>query len=103
MIFLTRPLFGTRKEIGVLIMQTGAIWNLGYWLKINHDIALLCRFVDRDAFARFAGIGIGCQRFQASQVLNIQVGPDHTFDPQSNSGEPVESELNESDSDMEDN
>jgi len=36
------------------------------------------RFVDRDAFARFAGIGIGCQRLQASQVLNIQIGPDHT-------------------------
>lgn len=37
------------------------------------------RFVDRDAFARFAGIGIGCQRLQASQVLNIQIGPDHTI------------------------
>ena len=36
------------------------------------------RFVDRDAFARFAGIGIGCQRLQASQVLDIQIGPDYT-------------------------
>ena len=35
------------------------------------------RFVDRDAFARFAGIGIGCQRHQAVQVLNIHVGPDY--------------------------
>jgi len=35
------------------------------------------RFVDRDAFARFAGIGIGCQRLQASQVLDIQIGKDH--------------------------
>lgn len=35
------------------------------------------RLVDRDAFARFAGIGIGCQQFQASQVLNIQVGPNY--------------------------
>jgi len=35
------------------------------------------RFVDRDAFARFAGIGVGCQHFQATQVLEIQVGPDH--------------------------
>lgn len=33
-------------------------------------------FVDWDAFARFAGIGIGCQRFQAPRALNIQVGPD---------------------------
>lgn len=39
------------------------------------------RFVDRDAFARFAGIGIGCQRFQATQILDIKVGPDHTADP----------------------
>lgn len=39
------------------------------------------RFVDRDAFARFAGIGIGCQRFQASQPLDIQVGPDHVVSP----------------------
>lgn len=37
------------------------------------------RFVDRDAFARFAGIGIGCQRLQASRVLDIQSGPDHTI------------------------
>jgi hypothetical protein len=29
------------------------------------------RFVDRDAFARFAGIGIGCQRFQALRPLDI--------------------------------
>jgi len=36
------------------------------------------RFVNRDVFARFAGIGIGCQRLQASQVLNIQIGKDHT-------------------------
>jgi hypothetical protein len=39
------------------------------------------RFVDRDAFARFAGIGIGCQRFQALQPLNIQVGPDYVASP----------------------
>ena len=32
--------------------------------------------MDRDAFARFAGIGIGCQRFQAARVLDIQVGLD---------------------------
>jgi hypothetical protein len=41
-------------------------------------------------FARFAGIGIGCQQFQATQVLEIQVGPDcdaETLRPQfSNSG-----------------
>jgi hypothetical protein len=34
------------------------------------------RFVDRDAFARFSGIGIGCQRLQATQTLNIIIGPD---------------------------
>lgn len=42
-------------------------------------MAPLQRFVDRDAFARFTGIGIGCQRLQASQVLDIQIGPDHTI------------------------
>ena len=36
------------------------------------------RFVDRDAFARFTGIGIGCQRLQASRVPDIHIGPDHT-------------------------
>lgn len=60
-------------------------------------MVLLYRFVDRDAFARFAGIGVGCQRFQASRVLDVQVGPDYIFDPHSNSGDPVES-----DGDMED-
>jgi hypothetical protein len=34
------------------------------------------RFVDRDAFARFSGIGIGCQQLQATRVLEIIVGPD---------------------------
>lgn len=50
------------------------------------------RFVDRDAFARFAGIGVGCQRFQATQVLNIEVGPDYTgdtLDSQPGSGDSV--------------
>lgn len=41
------------------------------------------RFVDRDAFARFAGIGIGCQRFQAPQPLDIRVGPDYVASPPS--------------------
>ena len=34
------------------------------------------RFVDRDAFARFLGIGIGCQRLQAARSLEITIGPD---------------------------
>jgi len=34
------------------------------------------RFADRDAFARFSGIGIGCQRLQATRVLEVVVGPD---------------------------
>ena len=34
------------------------------------------RFVNRDAFARFSGIGIGCQRFQATRSLEITVGAD---------------------------
>ena len=38
------------------------------------------RFADRDAFARFSGIGIGCQRLQATHPLNLVVGPD-TPDP----------------------
>lgn len=55
------------------------------------------RFIDRDAFARFAGIGIGCQQFQAAQVLDIQVGPDHTAnisDPQSGEKDSVKSGVN---------
>ncbi|KAF9646622.1 hypothetical protein BDM02DRAFT_3188674 [Thelephora ganbajun] len=33
-------------------------------------------FVDRDAFVRFSGIGIGCQRLQAIHVPEIGIGPD---------------------------
>ena len=36
----------------------------------------LFRFVDRDAFARFSGIGVGCQQLQATCVHEIIVGPD---------------------------
>ena len=35
------------------------------------------RFVDRDTFARSAGIRVGCQHYQAARVLDIQVGPDY--------------------------
>ena len=35
-----------------------------------------CRFADHDAFARFSGIGIGCQRLQATHILEIAIGPD---------------------------
>ena len=34
------------------------------------------RFVDRDAFARFSGIGIGCQRLQSTHISEIIIGPD---------------------------
>lgn len=34
------------------------------------------RFADRDAFARFSGIGVGCQRLQATRVPEIIIGPD---------------------------
>ena len=34
------------------------------------------RFVDRDAFARLLGIGIGCQRLQATKSPEIVIGPD---------------------------
>jgi hypothetical protein len=34
------------------------------------------RFADRDAFARSLGIGIGCQRLQATQTPEIVIGPD---------------------------
>ena len=61
------------------------------------------RFVDRDAFARSAGIGIGCQRFQSSRILDIQVGPDYTAntDLQHGSKDSAELEVIESDDDTE--
>jgi len=34
------------------------------------------RFVDRDAFVRFSGIGIGCQRLQAARIPKIIIGDD---------------------------
>ena len=61
-----------------LCKQVQSEW--AYYIQLGL-ITPSCRFVDRDAFARFAGIGIGCQQFQASQVLDIQVGPDHTAIP----------------------
>ena len=33
------------------------------------------RFVDCDAFARFSGIGIGCQKLQAAHSQEITIGP----------------------------
>ena len=36
----------------------------------------LTRFLNRDSFARFSGIGIGCQQLQASHTLEILIGPD---------------------------
>ena len=57
------------------------------------------RFVDRDAFARFAGIGIGCQRFQSSRVLEIQSGPDFDVNlakMQEDTSEPTEQDADTS-------
>jgi len=42
--------------------------------KIPHSS--IHRFSDHDAFARFSGIGIGCQRLQATRTLKIVIGPD---------------------------
>ena len=64
-------------------------------------MAPLHRFVDRDAFARFAGIGIGCQHFQATRVLDIRVGPDCAVDT-SNPQPGGDLEVEESGSDTED-
>jgi hypothetical protein len=70
-------------------------------LQLTNTISIVtygCRFVDRDAFARFAGIGIGCQHLQTSRVLNIQAGPDYTADllgPEYNGGGAFELESNE--------
>ena len=64
------------------------------------------RFVDRDAFARFGGIGVGCQRFQATRVLDIQVGPDCTtgaFNSQPSGGDLDEPEGSVSSDDAEGN
>ena len=64
----------------------------------------LHRFVDRDAFARFGGIGVGCQHFQATQVLNIRVGPDHVTDTpisQNNGADSAEDDDTEDDDDTE--
>lgn len=49
------------------------------------------RFVNRDAFARLSGIGIGCQQLQAPRPLEITIGPDAP-DP----AEPAASEFDES-------
>lgn len=49
------------------------------------------RFADRDAFARFSGIGIGCQQMQATRTLEIVIGPDAP-DP----AEPAANEFDES-------
>lgn len=38
--------------------------------------SLTYRFVDHDTFARFSGIGIGCQRLQATRTLKVIIGPD---------------------------
>ena len=64
----------------MLTMQIGMVQATTDWLAHNNDMAPLHRFVDRDAFARFAGIGVGCQRFQATQTLKVFIGPDYTAD-----------------------
>ena len=81
-------------------MRTGMVQT-----SVRHSILIVtsCRFADGDTFARFSGIGIGCQRFQSHQVLNIQVGPDYTADvtsAQLGGGDLVEPELSESDDDI---
>ena len=64
---------GMRRGIGGHSTQTGNFSHPMRTLSLTYHP---CRFVNRDAFARFAGIGIGCQRLQASNVLEISIGPD---------------------------
>lgn len=45
------------------------------------------RFVNRDAFARFSGIGIGCQMLQATRSLELTIGPDAPDPPEPAAGE----------------
>ena len=74
----------TRDRLGVSIARnTKGDWQAFYAnrcdpLSTPHPslILLRARFVDRDAFARFSGIGIGCQRLQAAHVPEIILGPD---------------------------
>ena len=54
------------------------------------------RFVDGDTFARFDGIGIGCQKFQATRTLSIQVGSDFTADTSNSQSDDEDSDREES-------
>ena len=97
---------GMKRGIGERSMQTGSFPSCV--LSLTHRSH---RFVDCDTFARFAGIGIGCQWLQASNVLEISVGPDPPDPPVP--GAPFEDGINDDrfkdcytidpeDSDMED-
>ena len=50
----------------------------------------MCRFANRDAFARLSGIGIGCQRLQATRTLEITIGPDAPDPPETTAPDPPE-------------
>ena len=104
----------TRDRLGTsMARDTEGDWRAFYanrcdlHLHISHSPLTLsrARFVDRDAFARFSGIGIGCQRLQAAHVPEIIIGPDApdpikpTVTEQAtaeNAAEPVTTEFDES-------
>ena len=65
-----------------MIQNVKGDWQVFYANKYDSiNLYFLCspvplckpRFVDRDAFARFSGIGIGCQRLQATRILEVTI------------------------------
>ena len=81
---LAHQLLGMPRGIGEHSMRTGMIYPPQIFAThLLHEH----RFADRDAFARFSGIGIGCQRLQATRTLEIIIGPD--------APDPVTSELDD--------
>jgi hypothetical protein len=66
-------LLETLRGIGEHSMQIGTIYSVTCFCPFQLRER---RFADRDAFARFSGIGIGCQRLQATHALEITIGPD---------------------------
>lgn len=64
------------RGIGEHSMQTGMIRLVVGFATCPYPLSSKHRFADRDAFARFSGIGIGCQQMQATRALKIVIGLD---------------------------